>query len=234
MAAVLAGGDGAALSHRSAAALWGIRPTSRPRIEVTVPQTRRSRPRIEFHRSRLPFDEVVEVDAIPVTSPPRTLLDLASVVPRNQLERALDQAEVLRLTDPLSVADLLDRHPRRRGAAALYAIIEDAQIGTGITREELEHRFRAFVDDQKLPRPEFNAHIDAGGRTFEADCLWRDARLIVELDGRATHATTAAFERDRTRDRILQAAGWCVVRVTWRQLHRQPADVASDLRMLTL
>jgi very-short-patch-repair endonuclease len=170
------------------------------------------------------------VDGIPLTSPPRTLLDLASLIPHRQLDRVLDEAEVLRLTDPLSVADLIDRYPRRAGAAALTRVLEVRTIGTDVTRSELERRFLAFLDDQRLPRPRVNQVIEG----FEVDCSWPEHRLIVELDGRATHGMTAAFERDRARDRILQAAGWRVIRVTWRQLHRQPTAVASDLRTLTL
>jgi very-short-patch-repair endonuclease len=234
MAAVLAGGPDAVLSHRSAAALWGLRSTARGRVEITVPRPRRPQAGIEIHRGRLAFDEVSVIRGIPVTTPPRTLLDLAAAVPRRQLERALDEAEVLRLTDPLSVGDMVQRHPRRRGTAALRAILANQQIGANITRSELERRFLAFLDDQDLPRPEVNAHLRVRGRTFEADCLWRAQHLIVELDGHATHGTTAAFERDRERDRILQTAEWRVVRVTWRQLHEEPTAVASDLRTLTL
>ena len=234
MAAVLAAGPDAALSHRSAAALWGMLSTARERVDITVPRVLRSRSGIAVHHGRLPFDESSVVQGIPVTTPPRTLLDLAGVVPRRQLKRALDEAEVLRLTDPLSVADLVLRYPGRRGTAALNAILTAKQIGANITRSELEERFLALLDDQKLPRPDVNVHLEVAGHRFEADCLWRAHRLIVELDGHASHATSAAFERDRARDRILAAAGWRVIRVTWRQLHRQPAAVASDVRMLTL
>jgi very-short-patch-repair endonuclease len=234
MAAVLAGGKDAVLSHRSAAALWGMRTTTRDRVDVTVPRPLRSRPRIDFHRGRLPSDESSVVDGIPVTTPPRTLLDLAGVVPLRHLERAVDEAEVLRLTDALSVADVLRRYPCRHGTAALRKILANNELGASITRSELEERFLAFLDEQELRRPEVNVSLQLAGRTFEADCLWRTQRLIVELDGRASHATSAAFERDRARDRMLQAAGWRVIRVTWRQLHRQPAAVASDLRTLTL
>jgi hypothetical protein len=128
------------------------------------------------------------------------------------------------------VPDLLDRHPRQPGAGNLRSVIEEGQIGVGITREELEHRFLAFLDDYGLPRPLVNQVIEG----FEVDCVWPEHRLIVELDSRATHGTTATFERDRERDRILQTAGWRVVRVAWRQLHRERGALASDLRTLTL
>ena len=234
MAAVLAAGPDAVLSHRAAAALLGIRATARRRVDVTVPRAVRSQAGIEVHRGRVPFDELFVFQGIPVTTPPRTLLDLAAVVPRRQLERALDEAEVLRLADPLSVADLIARYPGRRGTGALKAILATQEIGANITRSELEDRFLAFLDDQELPRPRVNKVIEVAGTALEVDCSWVEHRLVVELDGRATHATGAAFERDRVRDRILQAAGWRVIRVTWRQLHEEAAAVAEDLRTLTL
>ena len=101
-----------------------------------------------------------------------------------------------------------------------------------MTRSELEKRFREFLMDAGIPRPETNAHIQVSGIWYEIDCLWRRERVIVELDGRATHDTQQTFESDRARDRILQAAGFRVIRITWRQLHESPAAVAADLRAL--
>jgi hypothetical protein len=232
MAAVLAGGQGAVLSHRAAAALWGIRPSERRRIEVTTPRRLRSRSLLQFHESRLAKDEITTHRGIPVTTVPRTILDLAAVVDRYQVERAINEAEVLRLFDALSVRDLTERYPRRAGVAALKVILARTAIGLTITRRELEARFLAFLEEYGLPRPVTNAWVDVPGDSFEVDCLWREQRLIVELDGHATHATAASFENDRQRDRLLQATGWRVVRITWRQLHDDPAAVAADLRRL--
>jgi REase_MTES_1575 len=233
MAAVLAAGPGAVLSHRSAAALWGLRHTRRARIEVTVPRSLRPRPGIQVHRGHLLDDEVGAVHRIPVTTVSRTLLDLASLVDAVQLERALDRAEALRLADHAALADLIARHPRRSGTRALRALLATRSIGATVTRSELEDRFLAFLDDAVLPRPEVNVPLELGpGAWIEADCIWRNQRLIVELDGHAAHATPRAFERDRSRDRALQAAGWHVVRITWRQLHDEPSTVAADLRTL--
>jgi very-short-patch-repair endonuclease len=230
MAAVLAAGPDAVLSHRDAAALWGVRPCNRARIEVTVPRPQRSRAGIQVHNAPLPADETTVIEGIPVTTVPRTLLDLAAVVDRQQLERALEQAEAQRLTDPVSLDELLQRYPGRRGSRKLAKA--RARGARGITRSKLEERFQALLDEAVLPRPELNAPIELNGRQFEADCVWRKQRLIVELDGRAWHDTRQAFERDRERDRLLQAAGWRVVRITWRQLRDDPQAVARDLRRL--
>ncbi len=101
-----------------------------------------------------------------------------------------------------------------------------------MTRSELEVRFLTFLRKTGLPRPEVNASLFVAGRWIECDCAWRDRRVIVELDGRASHDTAAAFERDRARDRTLQARGWRMVRITWRQLHDAPESVAYDLKAL--
>jgi very-short-patch-repair endonuclease len=232
MAAVLAMGPEAVVSHRSAAALWGIRPTSRGRIEVTVPGPRRSRTTVEVHHARLAGDEVTTERGIPVTTPPRTLLDLAAVLDARQVERAIDEAEFLRVTDPTSLDALLKLHARRRGARALRQILAGKTIGATITRSELERRFLQFLDEAVLPRPRVNVRLHLATGWIEADFVWTEQHLIAELDGHASHATTAGFERDRARDRALQAAGWRVIRVTWRQLHGESAAVARDLERL--
>jgi predicted transcriptional regulator of viral defense system len=230
MAAVLAAGPGAVLSYRSAGDLWGVRRTSRRRVDVTTPRRVPSRWEIETHYAPLPDDETTVIKGIPVTTVPRTLFDLAAVVDRLALERAMEQAEAQRLTDPLTLDDLLQRYPARRGTRKLAVALELGR--KGITRSKLEERFQALLDEAVLPRPELNAPIELNGRRFEADCLWRKQRLIVELDGRAWHDTRQAFERDRERDRLLQASGWRVVRITWRQLRDDPQAVARDLRRL--
>jgi hypothetical protein len=227
MAGVLAGGRCGGLSHTSAAAQWGIRP-SQARVVVVTTARQRSRPGLRFHCSLLPTDEVTVRDGIFVTTVPRTLFDLAGVVPLHQLRRAVNEAEIRRLWDPLSLDDLLERHRRRPGAAAVRAVL--ATPGASITRSELEDLFIDFVDRVGLPRPATNVPLQLPGFWIEPDCMWREQRLIVELDGRATHATRSAFESDRARDRRLVAAGWRVVRVTWRQLHDEPEALTRDLR----
>jgi very-short-patch-repair endonuclease len=178
----------------------------------------------------LPDDERAVVAGIPVTSVPRTILDFAATEPEREVERVLNEAEVRGLTDPLSVPDLLERYPRRRGSAVLRRLLADEVQAAGITRSALEEGFVALLDAHGLPRPRFNADLAVAGRFISVDCLWPEERLIVELDGRATHGTAKAFESDRERDRILLVDGWRVVRVTWRQLRDREAAIAVDLR----
>ena len=227
MAAVLIA-DGAVLSHRSAAALWGIRPSEQPKVEITASQNLRPRPRLRIHRATLPGDEVTVRRGIPVTTPARTLLDLAAVVPYHHLARAATEAEIRRLSSPTSLADLVARYPRRPGTPAVRRLLETRDIGRNVTRRELELRFLAFLDAHDVPRPHINATVDEK----EVDCLWSEQRLVAELDGFATHGTREAFERDRARDRALQAAGYRVVRITWRQLTGDAPALAGQLRAL--
>ena len=222
MAAALAAGSDAVLSHHAAAAHWGLRNDNRARIDITTPRKLHPRKNLLPHCAVLPPDEITTHDAIPTTTVPRTLLDLAAVLPRQAVQRAMTEADVQRLTDPLSLPDLIARHPRARGVTKLR---DHLPI---LTREELEHRFQTFLDAAVLPRPHFNTHIEG----YEVDVAWPARRLIAELDGYATHRTRRAFERDRQKDRHLLLAGWTVTRITWRQLHDHPARLAAELRAL--
>jgi len=168
---------------------------------------------------------------IPVTSVARTQFDLAGVLSKRGLERAMHEAEVRQLTDRLSLPDLLARYPRRRGAANLRALL-GAKTPAGITQTELEERFVEFLDAYGLPRPRLNATLPVRGRLLKPDCMWPRQRLLVELDGRDVHGTDRAFESDRQRDRVLLVEGWRSTRVTWRQLRDEPAALAADLRDL--
>jgi very-short-patch-repair endonuclease/predicted transcriptional regulator of viral defense system len=222
MAAVLAT-DGVA-SHHMAGAIWELRASNV--VEVTSAAALR-RPGIRIHRSVLPADEVTVERAIPVTTVARTLVDLAASLPPWQLERALNEAENRRLGGPLSVPDLLERYPRRAGVPALRAILKR---GADISRSELEARFFEFVAERDLPAPQRNGQIQVRGEWLECDCVWRRERVVVELDGRRFHSTALAFERDRTRDRRLSAAGWTVIRITWSQLTAERDALEADLR----
>jgi very-short-patch-repair endonuclease len=230
MAAVLAGGRDAALSHRAAAAVWGIKPYSSRVVDVSTFTRRRKEPGIRFH-TYANWDEITEVRGIPLTGPSRTLLDLGQVLDDDELERALREAERLRLTDVVSVVDLLERYPRRRGSAAIRRLTEVRELYRGVTRSELEERFRQFLRRHGLPDPEWNVQLDVGSGSLEVDCLWRGDRVVVELDGYGYHAGLDAFERDRLRDRLLQLAGWHPIRITWRALRDDP-QLASDLRAI--
>jgi very-short-patch-repair endonuclease len=232
MAAVLAAGPGAALSHRAAAAAWGVLGSTGPAIEVTVPRKARSRTGLLLRHRPLPADELTSIDRIPVTAVPRTLFDLAAVVPPHVLRHAIHEAEYLHLRDSLSLLDMLERYPAHRGVRALRAIVAMHAPGPAHTRSELEDRFLEFVQRRGLPSPEVNAVLELGGRAIEVGCLWRAERLIAELDGRDAHDSDPAFERDRKRDRALMVGGWRVTRITWRHLHHEPATLAAELRAL--
>jgi hypothetical protein len=232
MAAVLAGGPRAVLSHRDAAVAWGLRYASGSRFEVTLPFRRNPTAGIQAHCARLPTDEVTTVRGVPVTIVPRTILDLAGREPPRVTERLIHEADVLRLHDQLSLPDLLARYPRRPGTPTIRAILADRGFGAGVSRNVFEDAFDAFIDQSGLPRPERNVILTIGGRLHEIDRLWRRERLAVELDGRAAHDTARAFEADRAKDRRLTVAGLRPLRITWRQLHGGRAQLAADLGVL--
>jgi hypothetical protein len=180
-----------------------------------------------MHRSRtLTGDDRDVVDAIPVTGVPRTLLDLAAVGP-GQLDRALENAERLRLFNLMAVHSLLERCGGHRGANRLRRALA-LYVPVPFTRSELERRFLALVDRAGLPRPSVNAFV-AG---HEVDMLWPEHRLILELDTYEFHGTRAAFERDRRRDEDLRLAGYEVVRLTGRRLSADPEGVIALIRSM--
>jgi hypothetical protein len=229
MAGVLAAGPGAVLAGRSAAALWRMRDSARPVVEVVSPR-RLALPGIEAHRIALPDDEVTIEAGIPVTTPARTLLDLAAIVSPQHLQAAFNEAEVRRLASPTSLDALLARYPGRRGTRALERVLDNHhKNGQTIPTSILERRFLTFLDASGLPRP---ATINRPSDHGELDATWPEQRLIVECDGFATHGTREAFERDRAKDRALQAAGWRVVRITWRQLTADADTLAAQLNAL--
>jgi hypothetical protein len=230
LAAVLACGDQALLSHRSAAALWELLPYAGSRVHVTAARRgRRSLRGIRVHSIRRPHAENrAERDGIPLTSVARTLLDLAQTVRRNQLERAFEQAERLRLLDLAAVERLCERSNGHRGLRRLRPLVAEAERPIVETRSELERRFLRLCDDAGLPPAAVNVVV-AG---HEVDALWRGARLVVEVDGFEYHGTHAAFERDRARDADLQLAGFRVLRVTAQRLWREPQAIASTIGSL--
>jgi very-short-patch-repair endonuclease len=176
----------------------------------------------------LPADEVTVHDAIPVTTPARTLLDLAAILDEHRLARAAERAEALRLTSPTSLADLTARYPRRPGVPNIQRLLDEGRIVETTTRSGIERRFLTLLDAESLPRPLVNKPLGE----ITPDFRWTNERLVVELDGFETHGTRAAFERDRARDRGLTVAGWRVARVTKRQLDNAPEELAAELRAL--
>lgn len=234
-AAVLACGDGAVLSHRSAAVLHGLGVRGAARIDVTAPGSRgRDRDGIRVHSAAtLAPQDVTRVDDIAVTTLARTLLDIAGDATRRELERAVDRVEQQRLFDSELVDEVLARAQRRRGAAALRAVLGHHRAGSTLTRSALEEGFLQICRDARLPPDAVNAWIaypEGGGA--EADFLWRAPRLIVEVDGRDVHTTRRAFESDRRRDQRLATLGYRVVRFTWRQVSDERRQVAATLRRL--
>ena len=233
MAAVLASGPGAVLSHWSAAHLWMISPNSRSRIDVTVAHRSRSSKPIRRHISVVPGDERTVEKGIPVTTAPRTILDLAATEDADTVENLLRESEFRQLTDRLSLPDLLERYPGKRGTrkvqAALDRLKEDP---AGRKRSRLEERFAPFLRRHRLPSPRFNDWIILGDKRYRVDCHWPHLRQIAELDGWDGHSTRTAFREDRARDRRLIAAGYTVTHITWNQLDDEAAEIASDLRSL--
>ena len=232
IAAVFACGVGAVLSHRSAAELWGLRASSPTAIDVTaIGRSRHRRPGIVVHRPRR-FDpeDRASLDGLPITTIARTLLDLAEVIPRRELARAIEQAELIGVFDLQAIEELLGRSRGRRGLRPLRfelaRVRETAQ--SAFTRSELERALLELCRGQRLPAPSMNISIEG----LEVDAVWHSASLAVEMDGFEYHRTTAAFERDRRRDEILQLAGYRVLRFTYRRLKTDPDGVARTLRSM--
>lgn len=234
MAAVLACGPQAGLSHRSSGGLHGLRPDNRARIDVLVPSSStRSRPAIDLHRSTtLTASDITTVDGIRCTAVARTLVDLGDVVSRQEVERAVSQAEALRVFDGKAVQAALERAGPRKGAGVLRAVLQSYEQPT-LTEKGIEELFLALCRRHTLPSPAVNHWITLGdGVAYKADFLWRRHKLIAETDGRDVHTTRKAFEHDRLRDQRLTLAGFTVVRFTWRQVGREPRRVAEALRTL--
>jgi very-short-patch-repair endonuclease len=228
LAAVLACGRDAVLSHASAAELWGLRRSGATVIDVSVPTAGgRSRPRLRIHR--VPSLHASDCDVhrgIPVTSPARTLLDLAAVLDTRGLERALDRAEQLELTDYPALEALARARPGHHGAGELRRALGTHEAGTTLTKSELEELFLALCRRHGLPKPRVNSWLEAK----QVDFLFPGHRLIVETDSWMHHRSREAFENDRARDALMARAGYRTLRFTYRQIERDPASVAATLR----
>jgi very-short-patch-repair endonuclease len=225
-AAILAAGEGAALSHTSAGWIWRVIDRLAGPVHVTLRgRLIRSRPGIEIHRGdALTTADIRTREGLPLTSPARTLIDLASQLDRAGWERALSEARFRRLIRDGELEAALERAGTRPGTAAVRDHLR-REAGPQITQSEAERRFLSLVRGAGLPEPRTQQRVEG----FRVDAVWPERRLIVELDGLTGHGHRSAFERDRRRDAILVARGWRVIRFTWPQLHGQPLYVIATL-----
>lgn len=230
LAAVLAYGEGALLSHRSAAALWGLARPPTAAIDVTAPAGRqgiRRREKLWIHRGRLdPEDRAVRAK-IPVTTVARTLFDLAEFVGLKRLESAWEEADRLNLLQLRAVEAVCERGYGRRALRPIRRLLAEARAPQ-ITRSPLEDDFAGFCREHRLPMPSFNTTVLG----FEVDALWPEQRLAAELDSWEFHSHRAAFELDRIRDTALQVAGYRTIRITHRRLRNEAPALTSELRAL--
>jgi very-short-patch-repair endonuclease len=228
MAAVLACGRGALLSHRSAATLWELADYPHGPIEVTTPGTgSRAQPGIRIHRARsLHPDDVSSRCRIPVTSPARTLIDLAATIAPRHLEEAFEEALRRRIVTPRALAGQVERNTGRSGAPLLRDLLGLDAESIARTKSRLEARFLRFCREERLPMPEVNSSV--GG--YEVDASWPGTNLVVELDSWSFHRGREVFERDRAKWADLTAMGYRVIVVTHRRLDRDRAGLAATLR----
>lgn len=223
MAAALRYRGRAVLSHRSAGAIWGVLPQPSRVVDLTVVGADiRSSPGIRVTRTEvLDRRDFRWRHGLPVTAPARTVLDLAGGLDDDiEIERAVAELRVQGLARGPELTAAMDRSPTRKGVARLRRLMA-AEQGPALTRSKAERILRRMCDQAQLPRPVSSAKPCG----FEVDFLWPDAGLVVEFDGGAFHRHPRAFERDRRRDQILVAAGYRVIRVTWRQLTEEPIAV---------
>jgi very-short-patch-repair endonuclease len=225
-AALLAYGRGTVLSHRTAAALWGLRPAANAMVEITVVgRDARSRAGIGVHcAATIDRRDVRRRDGLLLTAPARTLLDLSPTLTDRRLERAFDEALLTGIMRRSEARAMVERHPGRAGIARLRALAFEDRATTW-TRQHSEERFLALVRRAGLPGPEVNTQFDR----FELDFYWPEHRLAVEVDGATFHAHRRALERDHRRDAALQLAGVLVIRFTWRQIRDEPETVIAEL-----
>jgi very-short-patch-repair endonuclease len=224
MGAVLACGDGALLSHRSGAALWGLLRSHRGPIEVTS-ASGRGRAGIAVREGGIRREERSAVAGIPVTSVARTLFDLAEVLDQHQLERAFEEADRLGLLEMRALEEVCVQGHGRHALAPVRRLIDEARAPLW-TRSDLEDRFQALCREHRLPP----AHTNVSILGHEVDVYWPEMKLVVEADSWTFHHHRGAFEHDRARDAAMQAAGYRVIRVTHRRLEREPERIAAEIR----
>jgi very-short-patch-repair endonuclease len=229
MAALLACGEGAALSHRTAASLWGFLTSPILPVDVTTPTDGgRSYCAITAHRTLLdPCDALVR-DRLRVTTPSRTIVDLAAILEGRALREAVERAQDLRRFDHEDIRATLACVSRRPGARRLQDLITLLAPDSDCARSHLERLFAALVRKARLPRPEPNHEIAGWARDF----AWPEQRLVVETDGYRDHSSRRARHRDNRRDRQLTALGWRPARFTYEEIAFEPAEVAAEVAAL--
>ncbi len=228
-AAVLACGLEAVLSHGSAAAWHAMRRWHHGLPDVIVPRSGgRAVSAIRSHRSSsLHSFDVWRRDNILVTSPARTALDLAAALTAKALRRMVRQCFAEGILSARQLHGVLARSPRHPGAARLRALLADGYVPT---RSELEDRALDLLAAAGIERPEVNPRLVLGGRAIEPDLLWRERHLVVELDGAAWHDERLAREDDAERQALMEAHGYRVLRITWRQLVEHPRQTIARIR----
>jgi very-short-patch-repair endonuclease len=221
-AALLYAGDDTVISHDSAAAVWGLA-SSPSFVAITmIGRHARGQPNLHVHEvSVLDIRDVRLHQGFPVTAPARTLIDCAT---NPTIDRMLNEARALRLVADKDIHQAIARCPGRTGVAGMRALLE-AEADSGFTRSEAERRLKRLVEEAEIERPIFNQPLLG----YKPDALWPRQRVILEVDGYGFHGHRQAFERDRARDARLVAAGYVVIRVTWRQLTQRPSFVAATI-----
>jgi very-short-patch-repair endonuclease len=229
MAALLACGDSAVLSHRSAAALWDLAPGPVRPVELIVAgDGGRTQPGLRTHRMHLESSDFVVLDGLRVTTPARTIADLAARLKGRDLRRLVERAQDLRRFDATALHAHLSSRPRRPGSAALRDLLALIEPDADGARSHLERLFLRLVRRAGLPEPEVNVRIGRASRDF----AWTAQQLAVEVDGGAYHSSSRARRRDNRRDRGLAALGWRTARFTYEEVALAPEEVARQLRDL--
>jgi predicted transcriptional regulator of viral defense system len=227
-AAVLACGAGAVLSHHSAAVHHGMLTSDGRDPDVTVPRAGgRKVAGIRVHRGRLDPRDVWTRDGIRVTDPARTTFDLAATMSAHRLRRTARQAQAEQRVNVHRLVDVLNRNPGHRGAATLRALIAD---GPTPTRSDHEDLVLGLIDRAGIDRPEINTKLRLDGRTIEPDLLWREERLVIECDSRRWHSDPLTRENDADKQAILEAHGYLVLRITWKQGIKHPQQTLARIR----
>jgi very-short-patch-repair endonuclease len=229
-AAVLACGPTAVLSHRSAAAHWGLRPASQAKHDVTIPGTsRQPRRSIHIHRTRLLHpDDITTHDNIPITTVPRTIIDFAATSDNTQTARVIDQAERLELFDLAALDAALARNTHRKGAKTVKQLLT-AYRDPADTRSPPEDDFLDLIRSAGLPEPQVNVELEG----YIVDFYWPAHRLVVEVDGYDYHNTRRRFESDRRRDAKLGVKSVRVVRYTKRRILDERIAVIEEMTAFT-